>query len=112
MTGFGNAQPRQKRPIIADDMGVLDGNHASFNLVAYALPSKLWAPLPHHQFHAEIVRGTILFHEIGLVEQPYKSLGRSLRLELSVTRSQELLNLLPNGAAQFYCFGIGLPPHG
>lgn len=25
--------------------------------------------------------------------------------------SQELLNLLPNGAAQLYCFGTGQPPH-
>jgi hypothetical protein len=36
------------------------------------------------------VRGTILFHKIGLVEQPYKSLGRSLPLELSVVLSVEL----------------------
>jgi hypothetical protein len=59
-----------------------------------------------------IVRGTILVHEIGLLEQVYEPLGRSLRLEISVPPSQKLFDLLPNGAAQFYCFRTGLPPHG
>jgi hypothetical protein len=58
-----------------------------------------------------IVRRTILVHEIGLLEQLYEPLGRSLRLELSVVPSQKLLDLLPNGAAQFYCFRTGLPPY-
>ena len=59
-----------------------------------------------------VLSGTILFQEIGFAEQLYEPLGRSLRLELSVVPSQKLLDLLPNGATQFYCFRTGLPPHG
>ena len=48
-----------------------------------------------------IVDGTILFHEVDLLEQPYEPLGRSLGLELSIAPLEKLLDVLPNGASQF-----------
>jgi hypothetical protein len=36
-------------------------------------------------------------HEIGLVEQPNKTLRSSLRLELSIAPLEKLLDLVPNG---------------
>jgi hypothetical protein len=50
---------------------------------------------------APIVGGTILFHEVDLLEQPYEPLGRSLGLELSIAPLEKLLDVLPNGASQF-----------
>jgi hypothetical protein len=44
-----------------------------------------------------IIGGTILFHEIVLMEQPNKTLRSSLRLELSVEPLEKLLDLVPNG---------------
>jgi hypothetical protein len=48
-----------------------------------------------------IVGGTILFHGLDLLEQPYEPLGRSLRLELSIAPLKKLLDVLPNGTPQF-----------
>ena len=59
-----------------------------------------------------ILGGTILFHEIVLMEQPNKTLRSSLRLELSIAPLEKLLDLVPNGTSQFQYFGTRLAPHG
>jgi hypothetical protein len=46
------------------------------------------------------------------VDEADEALRRSLRLQLFVTPSQKVRDLLPNDAAQFYYFRAGLPPHG
>jgi hypothetical protein len=48
-----------------------------------------------------IVGGTILFHGVDLLEQPYEPFRRSLRLELSIAPLKKLLDVLPNGTSQF-----------
>jgi hypothetical protein len=47
-----------------------------------------------------IIHGTILFVKSTLAEQPNETLRSSLRLELSITPLEKLLDLVPNGTPQ------------